>query len=357
MGFNRIHTKQLTAVLIGITFVVIILGGIVRVYDAGESCPDWPTCFGSFGFDISEADQEAWWDDNPDEIDSRGPLHRYTSFEIYTEWFHRVIAGSILGPLVLLNWWLARKEEGITTEVRLASSISVGLIIWQGLLGWLTVKMDNEHWSVALHLASALMFMMSLIWMWLAIARDLREEPDWITFDPILANSWHKRIAWLSLATLLTLFTGVFVATTPGANQACGVGGFPNTWPLCNGELFSKITDIFAQSQLIHRLLVGIVGLALIAASIMIRRESDDGQCGSLLSKWIYLISGMFLLNLSLGGLYVLSAKVDGFEIVYDELLSLFHLMFASITFLLLATVWTSMKVISFYESNPENIE
>ncbi|RZD38209.1 MAG: hypothetical protein CXT71_07020 [Methanobacteriota archaeon] len=116
MGFNRIQTKQLTAVLIGITFVVIMLGGIVRVYDAGESCPDWPTCFGSFGFDVSEADQEAWWDANPDDIDSRGSLHRYTSFEIFTEWFHRLIAGSILGPLVLLNWWLARKEEGLTLD-------------------------------------------------------------------------------------------------------------------------------------------------------------------------------------------------------------------------------------------------
>ena len=43
------------------TLGVIILGGTVRINDAGESCPDWPTCFGTWGFDISEAEQEAWY--------------------------------------------------------------------------------------------------------------------------------------------------------------------------------------------------------------------------------------------------------------------------------------------------------
>ena len=51
--------------------MVIAMGGMIRIYDAGESCPDWPTCFGTFGFDISEEEQGEWWDENPDEADSR----------------------------------------------------------------------------------------------------------------------------------------------------------------------------------------------------------------------------------------------------------------------------------------------
>ena len=58
---DRIQVKQLTGALIVVTFLIIALGGVVRIYDAGESCPDWPTCFGTWGFDISEAEQAAWY--------------------------------------------------------------------------------------------------------------------------------------------------------------------------------------------------------------------------------------------------------------------------------------------------------
>ena len=49
--------------------MVIALGGLIRINDAGESCPDWPTCFGTWGFDISAEEQGEWWEENPDEID------------------------------------------------------------------------------------------------------------------------------------------------------------------------------------------------------------------------------------------------------------------------------------------------
>ena len=98
---DRISTRTLTAGLIAVTFLVIAIGGVIRIYDAGESCPDWPTCFGSWSFDISPDEQEIWWDENPEEIDSRGEHHRYTTFQIFTEWAHRLIAGTILGPLAV----------------------------------------------------------------------------------------------------------------------------------------------------------------------------------------------------------------------------------------------------------------
>ena len=88
-----------------------------------------------------------------------------------------------------------------------------------GILRYVTVRLDNLHWSVALHLASALLFLMSLVWIWLTAVRDKDEIPSWIEFDPILAKRWTKRIAILSFGTFLTLFLGVFVSTTPGANQ------------------------------------------------------------------------------------------------------------------------------------------
>lgn len=339
---DRIQVKQLTGALIVVTFLVIALGGVVRIYDAGESCPDWPTCFGTWGFDISEAEQGAWYEANPDEIDSRGAGHRYTTFQIFTEWAHRLLAGVVLGPLVLLNWLLVRREEELGSEVKLASSVAVALIVWQGAVGWLTVRMDNEHWSVALHLGSALAFMLSLIWLWLATARDLGEQPEWATFDPVLAARWRNRLAWISAATLFTLFSGAFVSTTAGANTSCGVNGLYDSWPLCHGEFLPSIHDWVMQSQVIHRWLVVAVEVALLAASYIIWKEIGEGQSGSTLCKLIWGATGLYLVNIGIGASYILSWDMtDG----YLEYLSLVHLMLASLTFLVLATAWLGSTI------------
>ena len=70
------------------------------------------------GFDISEEEQGEWWDENPDEADSRGSGHRYTTFQIFTEWFHRLLAGAFVGPLVILNWFLVRRDFWNSPRVR-----------------------------------------------------------------------------------------------------------------------------------------------------------------------------------------------------------------------------------------------
>jgi len=348
---DRLNTKRLTAALIVLTFLVIAVGGLIRVSEAGESCPDWPTCFGSWSFDISPEEQEAWWQENPDEIDSRGEHHRYTTFEIFTEWFHRLLAGAILGPLVLLNWLLIRREEDSSASAKFGSTLAVGLIIWQGALGWLTVELDNEHWSVALHLASALAFELALIWLWLCLNRDSGQTPDWLEFDPILASRWNKRIAWLGLGSFASLFAGVFVSTTPGADTVCGVGSH-DAWPLCQGELFPEIVDIINQSQVIHRWIVAVVGIAILTAAWFVWKENKEHQHGLILRNWIWTAAGLFLLNLLIGALYVLSWAPD--TELFQQTLSLVHLLIGSLVFLTLATAWLATSTLALHEPLPE---
>ena len=84
---RKMHWHHLPMVLILLTATVIAVGGTIRIYDAGESCPDWPLCFGTWGFDISEEEQGLWWDEHPDEIDSRGADHRYTVFKFLLNGF------------------------------------------------------------------------------------------------------------------------------------------------------------------------------------------------------------------------------------------------------------------------------
>ncbi len=333
---NLAVSKSLTAWLLGLTIIVIGLGGLIRIYDAGESCPDWPLCFGTLGFDISEEEQGEWWAENPEEIDSRGSSHRYSTFQIFTEWFHRFLAGAVLGPLVLLNWYLLRKDEDLGKDIRFASTLTVILIIWQGAIGWLTVEMDNLHWSVALHLSSALAFTISMFWLWLTITRAEEGVPVWLEFEHDAASKWRNGVTWLSIGAFISIFSGTFVSTTPGANLGCGVDGIPDSWPLCEGNLVDSVEDIVLQSQIIHRWLVGVMLVAMGSASYLIWKESD-GSSDRILRNWIWGSTLLSFTNASIGAIYVISWDM---EEGFFELLSLVHLMLASLTFLAMATAW-----------------
>ena len=333
---NWNYSKGLTACLIGLTVIVIGLGGLIRIYDAGESCPDWPLCFGTIGFDISEEEQEAWYIENPDEVDSRGSGHRYTTFQIFTEWFHRILAGLVLGPLVILNWYMLRGGE---EKVKFASTLTVVLIVWQGAIGWLTVEMDNLHWSVALHLSSALAFTMSMFWLWLTLTRSEDGLPEWLRFDYSISKKWKVRVGLLSLGAFVSIFSGTFVSTTPGANFGCGVDGLPDSWPLCNGKIVDSVEDVVAQSQIIHRWFVGLMLIALIFASYSISNEQTGNN---VLRNWIWGSTFLFFVNTSIGAIYVLSWDL---EEGFFEFLSLVHLMMASLTFVTMAISWIGCSI------------
>ena len=316
--------------------IVIGLGGLIRIYDAGESCPDWPLCFGTIGFDISEEEQEAWYIENPDEVDSRGSGHRYTTFQIFTEWFHRILAGLVLGPLVILNRYMLRGGE---EKVKFASTLTVVLIVWQGAIGWLTVEMDNLHWSVALHLSSALAFTMSMFWLWLTLTRTEDGLPKWLRFDYSISKKWKVRVGLLSLGAFVSIFSGTFVSTTPGANFGCGVDGLPDSWPLCNGKIVDSVEDVVAQSQIIHRWFVGLMLIALIFASYSISNENSGNN---VLRNWIWGSTFLFFVNTSIGAIYVLSWDL---EEGFFEFLSLVHLMMASLTFVTMAISWIGCSI------------
>ena len=102
------------------------------------------------------------------------------------------------------------------------------------------------------------------------------------------------------------------------------------------------------QSQVVHRWLVGAIGLIMAYTSYMIWKDYEDGQSGVMLKNWIFAATLIYVANIAMGALYILSWYPDGFF----ELLLLAHLMMAAATFTTLATAWLGLSVIAMRDGS-----
>jgi heme a synthase len=232
--------RRAVVVAIALTFCLIVLGAWVRATGSGLSCPDWPTCYGH-------------WLPLPGEIpDSAG----YSYFQVMLEWLHRLIAGVILGPLILLIGGLAWRVRSEQSRMPGYAAALILLLVVQAGLGGLTVLERNSPWSVALHLGAALLLFSVL----------------WLVFARTIAPGREPRGGGLALVTwLLALGAMVSAAamTKSGASLACA------SWPLCNGALLPDLGEPGVRLSLTHRSLAAATGLSSLALFLRLRAAPD----------------------------------------------------------------------------------
>jgi len=340
--------STLPLIILSMALLIILAGGAIRINDAGESCPDWPKCFGTYGFDISPDEQEQYWDQNPDEIDSRGEFHRYTVFEIFLEWVHRLLVGIIAIPIIA-NFFIARKRIDVYGKSNYYSSIFIGvMLLIQAAAGATTVFFDNADWTVALHLSLACIFSASIIWQYLLMR--VKEGAKW----GFLSTSKHfieqnkKRFDAISGSVLFLLILGAWVSSTAGGqyNQSCSVG-FPDGWPKCNGSLLPSLDGPGVLIQMIHRIGALVIGVILIASVIKVQKENEGSAESDIFIKYMHNTGKLWLFNLLIGASYLIFAKSGDFP----EWLSLLHLV-GGISCFLVSLVCPFMIRLSLLSNN-----
>ena len=191
------------------TFLLMVAGNAVRVFDAAGACPDWPTCFGSFA----------------------PPVGVTLAEPLGVQIAHRVLAGLasvLVGAAAVWALLSARMRAVRWVTVPLAASALIMLA--QSLLGsGLVGEREGILLSVS-HTALALLAL-GLLVVSLAAVFHLRSGAAKPVFR---APAFHAPFAQLSLVTLAALFalllSGTLVTAT-GAGAAC------SGWPLCDGGL------------------------------------------------------------------------------------------------------------------------
>jgi cytochrome c oxidase assembly protein subunit 15 len=156
---NRIAVVRrlaLAAIVLGLC--VVVFGAYVRLTYAGLGCPDWPGCYGHVTPLGAEAAQAGTVD---------APLH---VGKAWREMIHRYAATTlgliILAIAVLSLIW--RRERNMPRVLPLAL---VGLVMFQGLLGMLTVTWKVKPLIVTAHLVFGLLTVSVLWWLWLSLGR------------------------------------------------------------------------------------------------------------------------------------------------------------------------------------------
>lgn len=127
------------------TLLLMAVGSATRVMNAGLACPDWPLCYGQL-------------------VPSQ-----QMNLQVFLEWFHRLDAALIgLSAIALasLSWWYRRT---LPRWLPWAATFALGLIIFQGVLGGLTVTELLRFDIVTAHLGTALLFFTTLVIIGLAL--------------------------------------------------------------------------------------------------------------------------------------------------------------------------------------------
>jgi heme A synthase len=258
--------RRATGLALVLTYGLIVLGAWVRASGSGLACPDWPTCYGHFL-------------PLPGDIP---PQAGYAYYQVVLEWVHRLLAGAILGPLVLVIGWLAWRARAYNPRLPGHAAALVLLLLVQAGLGGVTVLDQNSPWSVALHLSTALL-LFSVLWLIHA-----RTAPA-ITRPPGSAGPQSVALWLLALGAMAC----AALTTKSGAALACA------TWPLCDGALIPDLSDPAIRLNFSHRLLALGVGIGALVLYVSCRGRADLGSLAAL----VLLLT---LAEIALGGLMVL---------------------------------------------------
>jgi heme A synthase len=283
--FRRLVTATIVA-----TFVLIVIGGVVRVSDSGLGCGaegsgthGWPLCEGG----VLPAD----------------------SAESVIEFSHRVAAAVVAVLIALLVWRAYRALRDRRFLVR-GSVVAGVLVLAQAALGGLTVEQGLEDELVAAHLGLAMLL--------LGVLFLLRRAADEAAPAPPTELRGVRTLGIVTSALVLaTIVAGGYVAGTEyhgtpqadvvaGAHTACGVGWDADRFPGCNGQGWlsfgqSRLADI----QLTHRLFMYLTAIAVIALAVVAFRRRAP-------SRAFWILPLILVAQIALGAINVWAGKHAG---------------------------------------------
>lgn len=200
---ETIWIRRLALIATLLCLGVVVLGGYTRLSNSGLGCPDWPGCFGHIA-PTGNAEHYAT------DLDVR---------KAWVEMIHRYFA-STLGLIIVVIAALAiraRHERGVNVWLSIGLVV---LVVFQGILGMLTVTWLLKPLIVTGHLVGGLATFALLLWLYLSMrASVLPVNGHTVLAGNVVAES-GARARWFAALAAGALFVQIFLGGWTSSNYA-----------------------------------------------------------------------------------------------------------------------------------------
>jgi heme o synthase len=265
-GFQRLALSAAVT-----TFLLVVIGAIVRSTGSGMGCPDWPTCHG------------AW-------------IPPLTDSAAWIEWLHRGVA-VVVGLLVLAVAVLAVLRYRRQRSLVIGAVAALVLTGFQAWLGKVTVDTANAGQWVTAHLATAMVL--------LGVLTFIVIRAQYPAQLPARGHSQRLTLAIVFAAACvyaLLLFGAQVTAT--GASLI-----FPD-WPLFTGQLVPVLSSDPAIASLqtahfLHRFVAVIVGLVVVGVAWACWRAVRAGAARQSMLAIVGTAAALYGVQLIVGALQI----------------------------------------------------
>ncbi|RPF74384.1 MAG: hypothetical protein CBE49_002195 [Rickettsiales bacterium TMED289] len=269
-----------------LSYLLIFIGGLVRVSGSGLGCPDWPKCFGRWVPPTS-------LEQIPTHIDP-------TAFNIVLAWieYGNRMLGVIVGVAIIIMTAIAIIYFRNNSKIFYSSIISLFLVAANGGLGAIVVSSVLNPFVVSLHMILAL-FLVSVL------SYSTIESYKLTNSDKLTSIFLSKKIS----ISLIALWCLIVIEILLGTGIRTNI------------ELIAIDNPLFSKGELLNALnsykyLHSVLGFSLLFLSIYLCNLFKYDFFG-LSKQLVYFIFGMIMFQIFLGELMIF------FEL--PQLTRLFH--------------------------------
>jgi cytochrome c oxidase assembly protein subunit 15 len=266
-----------------ITYLLILVGGLVRASGAGLGCPDWPRCFGSWIPPASAASLPPQFDPS-----------QFNPTLMWTEYLNRLL-GVTVGFSIFataISAWRHHRREPRILWTTIAAFVLVG---YEGWLGGRVVAHELAPWIVTAHLIVAIVIVQLLLY------------ATFTSFDADRTTT-PRPLGWPILALIaLTLVQAGFGTQVRGSIDDAVDAGIARDLAL----------STVGRLDFIHRDLafVVLIGATLVTLQLLSRRSPAV--------SWAFAILTLAILQIALGVVMAYGSLVPAAQVGHLTIASL----------------------------------
>ena len=291
------------------TYLLIFVGGLVRVSGAGMGCPDWPKCFGRWIPPTSLSQL-------PDYIDPE----KFNLVLAWVEYLNRLF-GALVGLIILITFILGYLHFKSSKKVLFSISGAFFLTLLEGWVGAKLVDTVLDPITITIHLLLALviigLIIYSSIQAYFAIVGNFEKN-----------SNYHPHAKNVILGILVCLFIEIII----GTEIRGGLDMSRKDNPLIEGIILLKMLGPF---KYMHTIL----GFSLLGLTLYLRKIIYDNKFKSS----PFMVNSVNLIMVLIFTQILLGEALVFFEV--KPLMQLFHMWFSSLLIGLSVATYTFWRI------------